>query len=159
MLARLALNQFVKSYSTQQTLINDKTPFGLGKERSLNQVQIIGRVGSDPKIDSRIEKLNTATGEDKDREKKIATFTIATNEYNGVDDDGNSKTRVDWHRIVVFNNRLCDTVQKHVRQGDRIHVTGKIHYNLIKDDTSGLKRFIPSINADDIIFLTKNNKD
>ena len=162
MLTRLILNQFTKSaYSTQQTLINEKTPFGLGKEKSLNQVQIIGRVGADPKLESKIEKLNTTTNDnkEKERERKMATFTLATNEYQGLNEDGESRTRVDWHRIVVFNNHLCDNVQKHVKQGDRLHVTGKLHYNLIKEENTGMKRFIPSIIADDIIFLNKNKKD
>ena len=41
-----------------------------------------------------------------------------------------------------------------MRQGDRLHVTGKLHYNLVKDN-NGLKRYIPSIVAEDIIFLNK----
>ena len=80
---------------------------------------------------------------------------MATNEYQGKTDEGETRTRVDWHRIVVFNSNLQQNVEKYVRQGDRLHVTGKLHYNLLKDKT-GLSRYVPNIVAEDIIFLNKS---
>ena len=154
MFSRIILNQCARSYSTQ-VLYNEKMPHSLNKERSLNQIQIIGRVGTDPKWN---EPVKIKTEEDQEGEKKIQhrvmLFTVATNEYQGRTEEGEARTRVDWHRIVVFNSQLQQNVERYVKQGDRLHVTGKLHYNLIKDK-SGFSRYVPGIVAEDIIFLNK----
>lgn len=158
MLSRIILNQCAKSYSTQ-VLGNEKITYALGKERSLNQVQIIGRVGTDPKTnnDKISPSVDTDSEADKNKSKKMVLFSLATNEYQGKV-EGESRTRVDWHRVVVFNTRLQENVEKFVRQGDRLHVIGKLHYNLVKDKT-GFTRYVPSIVAEDIIFLAKLNSN
>jgi len=154
MFSRLILNKCVRSYTTQ-VLYNEKVPNSINKERSLNQIQIIGRVGTEPKWN---EPIKIETEGDQENEKKfkskIMLFTVATNEYQGRTEEGEARTRVDWHRIVVFNSQLQQNVEKYVKQGDRLHVTGKLHYNLIKDKT-GYSRYVPSIVAEDIIFLNK----
>lgn len=157
MFTKFILNQCVKTYSTQ-AMVSEKVAYALGKERSLNQIQIIGRVGTDPKSNKSDETThpNESVKEEKREFKKMVMFSLATNEYQGKNEDGESRTRVDWHRVVVFNDKLQENVEKFVKQGDRLHVTGKLHYNLVKDKT-GLSRYVPSIVAEDIIFLTKFN--
>ena len=152
MFSKFILNQCIKTYSTQAA-VNEKVTYALGKERSLNQIQVIGRVGTEPKTNKSEENKDEDA---KNKLKKMVMFTLATNEYQGKNEDGESRTRVDWHRVVVFNDKLQENVEKFVKQGDRLHVTGKLHYNLIKDKT-GLSRYVPSIVAEDIIFLTKLN--
>lgn len=118
------------------------------KERCLNQVQLIGRVGQDPRIGGGEKDENNKST------NKVVLFSLATNEYQGADESGEVKTRVDWHRVAVFAPRLQENCEKYVRQGDRVHVTGRLHYNLIKDK-AGDQRYVTSVVADDIIFLTK----
>ena len=152
MLSRIILSQCSRSYTTQM-LFNEKVPHSLNKEKSLNQIQLIGRVGSDPKWNEPT-KVESEIDNEKKQKAKVMLFSIATNEYQGKTDEGKSRTRVDWHRIVVFNSQLQINVEKYVKQGDRLHVTGKLHYNLVKDKT-GLARYVPNIVAEDIIFLNK----
>ena len=114
-----------------------------GRERSLNRIQLIGRVGADPKVG----------GTDR---HKVVTFNLATNEYAGTNTtNGEIKQRVDWHRIAVFQPRLLDNAEKYVRQGDRIYIQGRLHHNRIREKESGNDRYVTSIIADDMIFLTK----
>ena len=140
---------FVKKYSTEPLELISQ----LGKERSLNSVQLIGRVGQDPRIGG-LPSEASGQGQEAAVTKKVLMFSLATNEYQGVTEGGEPKTRVDWHRIAVFQPRLQENCEKYVRQGDRIHVTGRIHYNLVKDKV-GVKRYVSSIVAEDILFLTK----
>ena len=115
----------------------------VGRERSLNRVQLIGRVGADPKVGGT-------------QRHKVVTFNLATNEYAGVNtNSGEIKQRVDWHRIAVFQPRLLENAEKYVRQGDRIYIQGRLHHNRIRDKDSGQDRYVTSIIADDMIFLTK----
>ena len=114
-----------------------------GRERSLNRIQLIGRVGADPKVGGT-------------QRHKVVTFNLATNEYAGTNtNNGEIKQRVDWHRIAVFQPRLLDNAEKYVRQGDRLYVQGRLHHNEIKDKNTGENRYVTSIIADDMIFLTK----
>ena len=115
----------------------------VGRERSLNRVQLIGRVGADPKVGGT-------------ERHKVVTFNLATNEYAGTNtNNGEIKQRVDWHRIAVFQPRLLENAEKYVRQGDRLYVQGRLHHNNIRDKTTGDNRYVTSIIADDMIFLTK----
>jgi single-strand DNA-binding protein len=114
-----------------------------GRERSLNRIQLIGRVGADPKIGGTPRN-------------KVVTFNLATNEYAGTNTtNGEIKQRVDWHRIAIFQPRLLDNAEKYIRQGDRLYIQGRLHHNLIRDKQSGQDRYVASIIADDMIFLTK----
>jgi single-strand DNA-binding protein len=114
-----------------------------GRERSLNRIQLIGRVGADPKVGGT-------------QKHKVVTFNLATNEYAGTNAaNGEIKQRVDWHRIAIFQPRLLENAEKYIRQGDRLYVQGRLHHNLIKDKNSGEGRYVSSIIADDMIFLTK----
>lgn len=114
-----------------------------GRERSLNRIQLIGRVGADPKVGGT-------------QKNKVVTFNIATNEYAGTNtENGEIKQRVDWHRIAIFQPRLLDNAEKYIRQGDRLYIQGRLHHNLIKDKKTGQDRYVASIIADDMIFLTK----
>jgi len=123
--------------------VGDSPGTSTGRERSLNRIQLIGRVGADPKVGGT-------------QRHKVVTFNLATNEYAGTNTaNGEIKQRVDWHRIAIFQPRLLENAEKYVRQGDRLYVQGRLHHNLIRDKVSGDNRYVASIIADDMIFLTK----
>jgi single-strand DNA-binding protein len=148
---RLFLSHQLRAFSTSLLLRSEQQQpkaASTSKERSLNAIQLIGRVGQDPKVGEYQSQKNS------EKKAKLVMFSLATNEYQGLDESENSKIRVDWHRIAVFSPRLQDNVEKYVRQGDRVHVTGRLHYNLVRDK-AGDQRYVTSIIADDIIFLTK----
>jgi single-strand DNA-binding protein len=152
-IGRLFLSQNVRLFSTSllsrtgSAAASSADPSVQNKERSLNSIQLIGRVGQDPKVGEYVKEGQSSKG-------KVVLFSLATNEYMGVDNEEVSKVRVDWHRIAVFAPRLQENVEKYVRQGDRLHVTGRLHYNLVRDK-AGDQRYVTSIIADDVIFLTK----
>ena len=154
---RLFLSRMVRSLTTNAAAA-EKSQILLQKERSLNQVVLIGRVGQDPKVGESQKKpadiKSDEGGKKSEKSSRVVLFSVATNEYQGNDEQGNPKIRVDWHRIAVFAPRLQENVEKYVRQGDRVHVTGRLHYNLVTDK-AGDQRYVTSILADDVIFLTK----
>lgn len=134
---------FLGEEMIEESMSSEDVANNVGRERSLNRVQLIGRVGADPKVGG-------------SERHKVVTFNLATNEYAGVNtNSGDIKQRVDWHRIAVFQPRLLDNAEKYVRQGDRIYIQGRLHHNRIRDKQSGEDRYVSSIIADDMIFLTK----
>uniref|UniRef100_A0A8C5WAM9 Single-stranded DNA-binding protein n=1 Tax=Leptobrachium leishanense TaxID=445787 RepID=A0A8C5WAM9_9ANUR len=96
-------------------------------ERSLNRVQLLGRVGQDP-------VMRQAEGKNP-----VTIFSLATNELwrSGETEvfhtagDINQKTT--WHRISVFRPGLREVAYQNVKKGARIYVEGKIDYGEYTD--------------------------
>lgn len=81
---------------------------------SLNQVQLIGNVGKDPEI------RTSQAG------KKFATLTIATSETWTDRASGERKERTEWHRVAIMNDALSGVVERYVKKGSKIFVSGQL---------------------------------
>ena len=65
---------------------------------SLNRVELVGNVGKDPDIRTTQDGL------------KIVNLSLATSESWTDKNSGERKERTEWHRVVIFNDRLADVV-------------------------------------------------
>jgi single-strand DNA-binding protein len=81
---------------------------------SLNKVLLIGNVGRDADI-------RTATDG-----RKVASFSIATSDTWKDKTSGERKERTEWHKIVVFNDRLVEIVEKYVTKGRKVWLEGSL---------------------------------
>ncbi len=81
---------------------------------SVNKVILVGNLGKDPEI------RTTQGGE------KIVNFTMATSETWNDRASGERKERTEWHRVVVFNDRIADVVEKYVKKGAKVYVEGAL---------------------------------
>ena len=81
---------------------------------SLNLVQLIGNVGKDPEIRS------TQAG------KKIANLSLATSEKWTDKSSGEQKERTEWHKICCFNEGLVGVIERFVKKGSKIYVSGQL---------------------------------
>jgi single-strand DNA-binding protein len=95
---------------------------------SVNKVLLIGNCGKDPEVRS------SAAGE------KIVNLTLATSESWTDRASGERKERTEWHRIVVFNERIADVAEKYVRKGSKIYVEGALQTRKWTDQ-SGQDRY------------------
>lgn len=111
-------------------------------EKTINKVTLLGRVGADP------QKRGT-------EEHPVVVFSLATHQ-NYVNNNEENTQKTDWHRIVVFRPGLRDTVYNYLQKGQRIHISGRLIYGELKDE-SGNSRTTTSIAADDIIFFNSKN--
>nr|ACH44459.1 putative single-stranded DNA binding protein 1 [Taeniopygia guttata] len=114
-------------------------------ERSMNRVQLLGRVGQDP-IMRQVEGKNPVT-----------IFSLATNEMwrtgdSEVGQGGDISQKTTWHRISVFRPGLRDVTYQYVRKGSRF-VEGKIDYGEYTDKNN-VRRQATTIIADNVIFLS-----
>ena len=99
---------------------------------SLNRVTLIGNLGQDPDL------RTTQSG------SKIATFSLATNEYWTDRRSGERVERTEWHRVVVFNENLTEIVEQYVRKGDKVYVEGALRTREWTDN-DGVKRYTTEI--------------
>jgi single-strand DNA-binding protein len=79
---------------------------------SVNKVILVGNLGRDPEIRS----TNDGT--------RIANLALATSESWRDRNSGERKERTEWHRVVIFNERLIEIAEKYLRKGSKIYVEG-----------------------------------
>ena len=81
---------------------------------SLNKVTLIGNVGMDPEIRSMQDG------------GKVANLSIATSESWKDKMTGERRDKTEWHRVVVFNDRLVDVIEKYVKKGSKLYIEGQL---------------------------------
>ena len=84
---------------------------------SLNEVQLIGNTGIDPDI------KQTSNG------GKYAIFTFAT-----TDKRKDAPDTTQWHKVVCWDERLADTIERFVKKGDRLYIKGKLVYRTFEHE-------------------------
>jgi len=81
---------------------------------SVNKVILVGNVGRDPEI-----RFTQSGG-------KIANLSIATSETWKDKQTGERKEKTEWHRVVVFDERLADIVEKYIKKGSKLYLEGSL---------------------------------
>ena len=103
-----------------------------------NKVQLIGNLGMNPEIKT------------LDSGKKMAKFTIATNEtYKNA--KGEKVTDTQWHNIIAWN-KTADLVEMFLEKGKEVAIEGKLT-SRSWDDEKGIKKYITEIVCNEILFL------
>jgi single-strand DNA-binding protein len=89
---------------------------------SVNRVTLIGNLGRDPEI------RTSQNG------NKIANLSLATSESWKDKNSGERKSRSEWHRIVIFNERLVDIAEKYLKKGSKIYLEGALQTRKYEKD-------------------------
>ena len=95
---------------------------------SVNKVILIGNVGRDPEIRSTQDGM------------KIANLSLATSENWRDKNSGERKEKTEWHRVVVFNERVVDVIEKYVRKGSKLYIEGALQTRKWTDN-SGVEKY------------------
>src|SRR5215470_3615350 len=99
---------------------------------SVNKVILVGNVGRDPEIRS------TQDG------TRVANLSLATSENWRDKNTGERKERTEWHRVVIFNERLVDVVEKYVKKGAKLYVEGALQTRKWTDN-SGAEKYTTEV--------------
>ena len=81
---------------------------------SVNKVILVGNLGRDPEIRSTQDGM------------RIANLNLATSENWRDRASGERKERTEWHRVVIFNERLAEIAEKYLKKGAKIYVEGQL---------------------------------
>ena len=100
----------------------------------VNEVILLGNVGSDPKVGGNEESRN-------------CSFSLATSERY-TKNNGEVVERTEWHRIVAFG-KLGEFVRNYVAKGKQVYVNGKMHTRSYKDE-NGIERFVTEVLANEL---------
>ncbi len=103
-----------------------------------NHVQLIGNVGQEPTI------TNLESG------KKVARFSIATNEYYK-DAQGEKQTDTNWHTVVAWG-KTAEIIEKFVGKGKEVGVVGKLKTKTYTAN-DGNQRYVTEVEANEILLM------
>ncbi len=106
----------------------------------MNSVSLIGRLTRDPEV-----RYGASS------QIAVARFSIAID--RGKDRNGQDQG-ADFPNIVCFG-KTAENVEKYVKKGQQVGVTGRIHTDSYEKD--GKKIYTTEIYADRVEFLGKNN--
>jgi single-strand DNA-binding protein len=53
-------------------------------------------------------------------------MSVATSETWRDRQSGERKERTEWHRVVIFNEKLAEVAQKFVKKGSKVYVEGQL---------------------------------
>lgn len=81
---------------------------------SVNKVILIGNLGRDPEV------RHTNDG------NPIVNLSVATSETWRDRTSGERRERTEWHRVVVFNEKLGEIAQKYLQKGSKIYIEGQL---------------------------------
>lgn len=98
----------------------------------LNRAQLIGNLGQDPEV------RNTQSG------GRIVTLSIATSESWNDSRTGERVERTEWHRVVVFNEKLGELAEKYLRKGSKVFLEGMLKTRKW-EDKEGVERYTTEI--------------
>jgi len=100
---------------------------------SLNKVQLIGRLGSDPEIKQMVNGKN------------VARLSIATSQSWKDKSTGERKEKTEWHRVVIFNEGLVGVVQQYLKKGANVYVEGQLTTRKWRDEKLGQDKYSTEI--------------
>jgi len=95
---------------------------------SVNKVILVGNLGRDPEIRSMQDG------------NRVANLSVATSESWRDKNSGERREKTEWHRVVVFNDKLVDIIEKFLRKGSKIYLEGQLQTRKWTDQ-SGVEKY------------------
>jgi single-strand DNA-binding protein len=99
---------------------------------SVNKVILVGNLGKDP------EARTMQSG------GKSVSFSLATSETWNDKASGDRKEKTQWHRVVIFNERLGEVAEKYLKKGAKVYVEGALESRKFTDK-DGAEREITEV--------------
>jgi len=95
---------------------------------SVNKVMLIGNLGRDPEVRS------------MQNGGKVCNLSVATSERWKDRNSGEQQERTEWHRVVIFDDRLVDVAERFLSKGRKVYLEGELQTRKWTDQ-SGQDRY------------------
>src|SRR5210317_2423588 len=99
---------------------------------SVNKVILLGNLGKDPDIRA------TSAG------SRLASFSIATSTKYRNKETQQLEDKTEWHRVVVFNDKLADVCEKYLRKGSKVYIEGQLQTRKWTDN-AGVEKYTTEV--------------
>ncbi len=81
---------------------------------SVNKVILVGNLGADPEV----RTMNNGN--------RVVNLRLATNETWRDKSSGERREKVEWHRVVIFNDNLGKIAEQYLRKGAKVYIEGQL---------------------------------
>jgi single-strand DNA-binding protein len=81
---------------------------------SVNKVILVGNLGRDPEV--RFAQSGS----------KIVNLSVATSESWKDRATGERREKTEWHRVVIFDERIADVAEQYLRKGAKVYLEGTL---------------------------------
>jgi single-strand DNA-binding protein len=98
----------------------------------VNKVILVGNLGRDPEVKSMQDG------------RSLVNMSVATSDTWRDRQSGERKERTEWHRVVIFNEKLAEVAQKYIRKGSKIYIEGQLSTRKWTDQ-SGQERYTTEV--------------
>ena len=105
-------------------------------KRGINQVILVGNLGSDPDL----KYMQSG--------KAVLNISLATSEGWEDKTTGEQHERTEWHRVVLYG-RQAEVVNQYCRKGSQLYIQGKNQTRRWKDG-NGQDRYTTEVIADEM---------
>jgi single-strand DNA-binding protein len=75
---------------------------------------------------------------------RVANLTVATSETWKDKRSGDRKERTEWHKVVIFNERLAEVAEKYLEKGAKVYVEGALQTRKWTDN-AGQERYTTEV--------------
>ena len=99
---------------------------------SVNKVVLVGNLGRDPEV------RQTNNGQ------RLANLAVATSERWTDKQSGEKRERTEWHRVVVFDDRIVDVCERFLSKGSKVYLEGQLQTRKWQDQ-SGQDRYTTEV--------------
>lgn len=87
---------------------------------SVNKVILVGNLGKDPEIHISQDG------------QKMAALSIATSDTWKDKATGERRERTEWHKVIIFNEKLAEFVSLYVKKGSKVYIEGQLQTRRLK---------------------------
>jgi single-strand DNA-binding protein len=99
---------------------------------SVNKVILVGNLGRDPEVRT------------MQNGGKVCNLSVATSERWRDRTSGEQQERTEWHRVVIFDDRLCDVAERYLQKGAKVYLEGELQTRKWQDQ-SGQERYTTEV--------------
>jgi single-strand DNA-binding protein len=99
---------------------------------SVNKLILVGNLGKDPEIRSTNDGL------------KVASLSVATSDQWTDKQSGDRRQRTEWHRVVIFNDKLVEIAERFLKKGAKVYLEGALQTRKWTDN-NGQERYTTEV--------------
>ena len=99
---------------------------------SVNKVILVGNLGRDPEVRT------------MQNGGKLCNLSVATSERWRDRNSGEMQERTEWHRVVIFDEKLVDVAEKYLQKGRKVFLEGQLQTRKWTDQ-SGQEKYTTEV--------------
>jgi single-strand DNA-binding protein len=99
---------------------------------SVNKVILVGNLGRDPEVRT------------MQHGGKVCNLSVATSERWRDRNSGEMQERTEWHRVVIFDEKLAEVAEKYLQKGRKVFLEGQLQTRKWTDQ-SGQEKYTTEV--------------